>query len=770
MARRRKTEKTLRDKEALLSKSQAIGHIGSWELDIDRNRLTWSDEVFRIFGLRPQEFSATYEAFVESVHPEDRTSVDDAYRKSIEEGLSGYQIEHRIIRQDSGEVAIVYEKCEHFKDASDRIVRSVGIVQDITEQKQAEEALIRVAKEWQTTFDSTNDAIWILDKDQRVMRSNKTAERYFRRPSDQMIDKHCWEIVHGTDQPIPECPVLRTRKSLHREKMELKIGERWFEITVDPILDEGGQFDGAVHFVSDITEQKLAVAALLESEEKFKTLVEKSPLGISLIEQDGRYQYINPRFKDIFGYTIQDIPTGAEWFKKAFPNKNDRDMAVRTWIEDQKQIGVGQARPRTYLVTCKDGSRKEILFMPVAMENQKQFVVYEDITEKSIMEQQLAQAQKMESVGRLAGGVAHDFNNMLGVIIGYSELAIERVDPISPVRADLKVILSAAHRSADLTRQLLAFARKQTAQPRVLELNDTVSGMLKMLQRLIGEDIDLSWRPGHGLWPVKIDPGQIDQILANLCVNARDAISGVGKVTIETENAILDEAYCALHEGAVPGEYVMLTVSDNGHGMDKEALNNCFEPFFTTKEVSQGTGMGLATVFGIVKQNDGFINVYSEPGQGVTFKIYLPRTQGLEKEKETVISKEISKGTEIVLLVEDEESILSLGKAVLERFGYTVLTAHTPSEALALAKQCEGPIHLLVTDVVMPEMNGKALKDAVEKLKPDIKILFMSGYTANVVMHRGILEKDVHFIQKPFSVNSLAGKVREVLDQEKKSD
>ena len=483
-------------------------------------------------------------------------------------------------RRKDGQQRLLAWWCRVLKDSSGKVTGALSTARDITEQKQAEKALIRVVQEWQTTFDANNDAIWILDKDQRVVRSNKTAERYFQRPINQMIDKYCWEIVHGTDQPIHECPIIRTKMSLQRENMELKIGEGWFDITVDPILNEAGQFNGAVHIVSDITEQKLAVAALLESEEKFKTLVEKSPLGISLIEQDGRYQYINPRFKDIFGYTIQDIPTGAEWFKKAFPNKNDRDMAVRTWIEDQKQIGVGQARPRTYLVTCKDGSRKEILFMPVAMENQKQFVVYEDVTEKSIMEQQLAQAQKMESVGRLAGGVAHDFNNMLGVILGHAELAMEQVDPASPLHADLEEIRKAAQRSADLTRQLLAFARRQTAVPKVLDLNDTMTGMLKMLRRLIGEDIDLVWSPGSDLWPVKMDPSQIDQILANLCVNARDAIAGVGKVTIETENVTLDDAYCADHPGFIPGDYVMLTVERqrvrHGHGDAGEPFRTVF--------------------------------------------------------------------------------------------------------------------------------------------------------------------------------------------------
>ena len=316
-------------------------------------------------------------------------------------------------------------------------------------------------------------------------------------------------------------------------------------------------------------------------------------------------------------------------------------------------------------------------------------------------------------------------------------------------------------------RQLLAFARKQTISPKVLDLNDTVSGMLKMLQRLIGEDIDLAWLPGHGLWPVKIDPSQVNQILANLAVNARDAIAGVGKVTIETDNVTLDEAYCADHKGFLPGQYVLLAVSDSGTGMPKEVLEHLFEPFFTTKGVGKGTGLGLSTIYGIVKQNNGFVNVYSELGQGTTFKIYLPRLQSgpletkVEREPET-----LPRGTETVLMVEDEDAILRIGKAMLEELGYTVLTATTPGEAIQAMEKQGREIHLLLTDVVMPEMNGRDLADHLKAINPGLKCLYMSGYTANVIAHHGVLDEGVVFIQKPFSTRELAVKVREVLDKE----
>lgn len=387
---------------------------------------------------------------------------------------------------------------------------------------------------------------------------------------------------------------------------------------------------------------------------------------------------------------------------------------------------------------------------------------------RELLEGQLIQAQKMESVGRLAGGVAHDYNNMLSVIIGYAELAMEKVDPNDPLYADLVEILSAAKRSTNITRQLLAFARQQTIAPIVLDLNDTVESMLKMLRRLIGEDIDLAWLPGADVWPVKIDPAQVDQILANLCVNARDAIAGVGKVTIETKNSSFDEAYCADHKGFAPGEYVLLAVSDDGRGIAPETLDKIFEPFFTTKGLGKGTGLGLATVYGIVKQNNGFINVYSEPENGTTIKIYLPRHTGQTVAAHPEIAEESpSSRGETVLLVEDDGSILKLGRTILESLGYTVLTAATPGEAMHLAKKHAGEIHLLVTDVVMPEMNGRDLANQLQSLCPDLKVLFMSGYTANVIAHRGVLEEGVCFMPKPFSQKDLAVKVREALDSAK---
>ena len=371
----------------------------------------------------------------------------------------------------------------------------------------------------------------------------------------------------------------------------------------------------------------------------------------------------------------------------------------------------------------------------------------------------------MESVGRLAGGVAHDFNNMLSVILGHADLILLQTKPDHPLYPDLVEIEKTAQRSADLTRQLLAFARKQTVTPKVLDMNNTVSGMLKMLRRLIGENVELIWNPGKDLWLVNIDPSQIDQILANMAVNARDAIANVGQVTISTANITITVEESILHPALLPGEFVLLTVRDNGCGMNQETLEHIFEPFFTTKGLGRGTGLGLATVYGIVKQNYGFIHAASQPGEGSTFDIYLPRHTGVAAAPPEHAEEENPKGgKETILLVEDEPAMLSISSSMLTHLGYHVLAAASPEEALQLADKHTGPIHLLVTDVIMPGMNGRDLSKVIDSRHPGLRHIFTSGYTSDVMAARGMLEKGIHFIQKPFTIKRLAAKVREVLE------
>ena len=372
----------------------------------------------------------------------------------------------------------------------------------------------------------------------------------------------------------------------------------------------------------------------------------------------------------------------------------------------------------------------------------------------------------MDSIGRLAGGIAHDFNNMLSVIIAYSDLALGSGIADQKLIKRLQEIRNAADRSADLTRQLLTFARKQTALPKTIDPNQVVEGMLKMLQRMISEDVALEWLPGRDVWPVLADPSHLDQILANLCVNARDAIDGAGKISIETANETLDADFCTRHPGAKAGDYVCLSISDNGSGMDMNTMTKIFEPFFTTKELGRGTGLGLSTVYGIVQQSKGFIDVNSEPGHGTTFSVYLPRQQdasvaaGAEGQDTTLV-----RGHEHILLVEDEPAILNVAKSILETCGYTVLPAQSPEEAMRIAQAHADDIHMLITDIIMPGMNGRELAEVLLAGHPHMHCLYMSGYSGDIIAQQGEIEEGFHFIQKPFTMAGLTGKVREVLDE-----
>jgi signal transduction histidine kinase len=381
------------------------------------------------------------------------------------------------------------------------------------------------------------------------------------------------------------------------------------------------------------------------------------------------------------------------------------------------------------------------------------------------LESQLLQAQKMESIGLLAGGAAHDYNNSLAVIMGCTEFAIMNLDSKKKLYDTLNQILLAVEQSSNSTRQLLAFARQQTISPKVLDPNQCIKAMINLLRKLIGEDIDLVWLPGRDLWSIKIDPTQLDQILTNLCVNARDAIAGVGKITIKTEKVVFDAADCKNHGCSEPGKFILLSVSDTGSGIDKAILDHIFEPLFTTKEVNKGTGLGLSTVHTIVKKNNGYIKVYSKPGTETAFKIYLPRHKGRPDDTLKEKKEDIPEGRgETILLVEDDSSILKIVQAKLKGLGYIVLTAANPHKAINIAQKNAEKINLIVTDVILPQMNGPKLADALTSICPDIKCVFMSGYTADVVARHGILEKKIHFIQKPFYADALAKMVRKAIE------
>jgi len=898
----------------------------------------------------------------------------------------------------------------------------------------------------QTAFDAINDAVCLLDMNGKILRCNKAMESLLKKSSGEIIGGTCWELIHGMDKPVKDCPIVRMKKTLRRETLVLKVDDKWLNVAVDPVIDETGNLTSAVHIISDITQRKQTEQALHESEEKYRALinrmsdtvwvidfdanfidvndaavevlgysreellsmgpqdidtsmdveeikglieqiptdgtqvfetthtakdgktipveiksslvtyqekqailsiarditrrkqteqalceseaiyrsvVEHTGAATAIIEEDTTISMANTKFTELSGYSIKEIQGKMKWTDFVAEEDLERMRGYHVkrreregfapnsyefrWIDKQRNIknillSIGMIPgtkrsvaslidithlkqieaslqeserrlkkaiegnpiptfiidnnhtithwnkaceiltgfPASEVVGTKkqwsafyseerpvmadfiaDGATDEemaerykhivynksaliegayegenfypdlgekgkwLFFTAAPLIGQQGNIIgaietFQDITERKSMEKQLRQSQKLEAIGTLAGGIAHDFNNLLTVIIGNAELLLMKTIEDESLCKKIEEIKKAGNRAASLIRQLLAFSRRQIIKPQVLDLNQEINETEKMLKRMIGEDIEFQTVLGHELWKVYADPGQINQVIINIVVNARDAISACadseagrpqgGRLTVETANADLDKNYFrdrGIKEAS--GPYVMLAVSDNGIGMDKKTREQISDPFFTTKEVDKGTGLGLSTVYGIVKQNRGFIWVYSEPGQGSTFRIYLPKINGdtePEGKKQPFVDK--TGGSETVLIVEDDEGLLTLAQNVLQGCGYRMLSAENGEEALKVGKEYEGQIDLMITDVVMPKMGGREAADRLQPLYPQMKVVYMSGYTDNAIVRHGVLEPGLNFLKKPFTPEGLARKVREVLDAEKR--
>jgi len=732
----------------------------------------------RIYGYStPEEMVSSVTDIASQVYanPADRQTL---LRRLAEEGeLINHQARHR--HRDGHEVWIS-QNLQAVFDEKGEISFLQGFNTDCTAQRAAERAQIDNEARFDLALRIARIGYWRYDCSSQKVEWSSGHDALFGIPLHSFRDNPVAvkECVHPDDQVSglinlrrtleKDLPYDTTYRVIHPDRTE-----RWLHSYGILYRDEDGKPDYIFGITQDITETKHAEMILRESEERFRLLFNQvETVSIQGYRMDGTVIYWNEGSRILYGYTPEEA-VGKTLFDLIIPQEMQAE--VRLAVRDMAHSG--EPIPSSELeLQRKDGSRVRVYSSHCILQRAGRpaelYCIDIDLTEIKIAEEErerlraeLHQAQKMESVGRLAGGVAHDFNNMLGVILGYAELLLLRTTDDSAQRPALQGIREAAQRSAELTRQLLAFARKQTVAPQVIDLNLVVGKMLKMLQRLIGENIELLWEPGENLGPVKIDSSQVDQILANLAVNSRDAILGTGTLTIRTDNFTLDRETSKKFAGSLPGEYVRLTVEDNGCGMERPTLTRLFEPFFTTKETGKGTGLGLAMVYGIVKQSEGFIHARSQPDRGTVMEIYLPRHVQAAAEVTPVvptIPKTCGRNM-VVLLVEDEPLHLAVTRTMLEHKGYHVLAAHGPAEAVVVAREFSGRIDLLLTDVVMPKTNGRDLARQLTASRPELRTLFMSGYTADVIAHHGVLEEGIHYVQKPFSIDYLALKISQTL-------
>ena len=653
--------------------------------------------------------------------------------------------------------------------ADGRYYGRVWYFRDITERKQAEGLLKASETRFRALIEHSMDLVTIMGADGRFKYSSPAVARLLGYEPGELIGDVGFGFVHPDDMPRAQAALgaaLRGDTAVIRQTFRFRHKDgswRVFESVVTNLLGEP-TVAGVVINSRDVTDRARSEEALRRSEADFRGLVEHAPLGIYRATPEGRFLTVNPALIRMLGYAWAEEVLRLDIGRDVYADPEQRNKLL-TDDAQHNEAGTETEWKR------KDGS---IITVRVSIHAVYglggQVECYEglvgDITQQRSLENQFRQAQRMEAVGRLAGGVAHDFNNILTAITGYSELLLEDLGPKDPKRADVGEIKAAAMRATALTRQLLAFSRKQVLQTRVVDLNELVQTLDNMLHRLIGEDVRLELSLALALGAVRADPGQIEQVILNLAVNSRDAMPSGGRLTIETANVDLDEAYARAHAGALPGRYVMLAVSDTGVGMDGEIRSHIFEPFFTTKEVGKGTGLGLATVYGIVKQSGGSVWVYSEPGRGTTFKIYLPQVDELPETGDLPAPLQpVAGGRETILLAEDDPSVRAIVSDVLTQKGYRVLRAPDGQTALAIARGQPEEIHLLLTDLVMPGMTGRDLAEALTAERSGLRVLYMSGYTDDAVVRHGVLTDGMPYLQKPFAPRALATKVREVLDR-----
>jgi len=766
LAAQRQAEDALRRSEEtyrlLVNQIPAVVFKGypDWSIDFFDNKIK------NLAGYSKEDFDSRRLKWSDLILADDFEEIKRQSRDAVNSHSGAYEREYRIRKKDGG-IAWVQAMGQRFYDAAGKLDYTSGVFFDITRRKRAEEALLN----YEFIANTAKDCMTLIDRNYVYVAANAAYSRAHNKRLEEMVGAsvaHVWgeetfnNVIRGY---LDQCFAGRAVEF-----------EGWFEfgkqgmgcyhVFYNPYFDANGRVVYAAVVSRDITERKKVEEALRRSEMKYRQLVDQIPAVVYKGYTDWTMDCFDEKVKAITGYSQEDFNSRRKnWQDLIFPE--DVDQAKKLFREAQQGDGfyVTEHRIRKQHGQVRWIQARNKIVRDEAGKVDHISGVFFDLTERKELEDQLNKAQKMEAIGILAGGLAHDFNNLLTAIMGYGEIMSLGLRKEDPFYLYVEEINKAANRGAALTDQLLAFSRKQILQPRVINLNEVVLDMDQMLRRLIGEDIELVTAVNQELGLVKADPGQIEQIIMNLAVNARDAMPEGGILTVETANVLLDDSYARSHVNVTPGPYVMLAVSDTGLGMNTETMSRIFEPFFTTKESGKGTGLGLATAYGIVKQSGGHIWVYSEPGQGTTFKIYLPRVEEAPVAKKPKAAASASlEGKETILVVEDDTALRELIGTALRKYGFKVLEAPHGGEALLICEKQKDPIHLMLTDVVMPQISGTALAERLKRLHPEMKVLYMSGYTENAIVHHGVLDAKVNFIPKPFRVLALVEKVREVLD------
>ena len=770
MASRSWPEQQMVEWQQWLELAQTAGlKVGLWDWDVVANTVTWSDETYRQTGLTRDTFSGRVEDAVARIHPEDRARVEEAIQKVLAGGTD-YAAQYRLVRPD-GTICWIEAYGVVVRNDSSTHILGMGI--DVTNLKKAQQSGRESEEKYLLLLNSTAEGIYGLDLEGRCTFCNPACLRLlgYQAPED-LLGKNMHALVHhtradGTPNSEEDSEVyaaVREGKGSHvAEALQWRADGTSFLATYWSYpMHKAGVLVGAVVSFLDISEQRRSVLALQESEEKYRELVENATYGIYRTDREGTFLDVNPALVAMLGYSSKSELMARNLNSEIYENPADRVSTLEMY-ETRGRVDSAE-------VNCK---RKDGKTISVRLSGRQvrgkdgqvsHFeVIAEDITQRRGLEAQLRQAQKMEAVGLLAGGISHDFNNNLNVILGNTELLLEKIQS-NKLRHYAEEIKKATQRSTQLTRQLLAFSRKQVLYPSLLDLNAVVNDIVETLRRIIGEDVQIVIEGEPNLASIRADHGQVEQILMNLATNARDAMPNGGKFTIHTENAELGPDDVARHPYARPGRYVRLSISDTGQGMSEEVRSRAFEPFFTTKPQGRGTGLGLATVYGIVKQSGGSVWCSSALGAGTIFDIYLPR---VDEPAPALVGRsevrgEYAKGTETVLLLEDDECLRTLICEMLTEGGYSVLQAGRGEESIEVAEQYKGPIHLMLSDVVLPDISGPSAVAAVQALHPETKVLFVSGYTEVPVAQKFIAEGAI-LLQKPVSRSDLMKKVDEIL-------